>query len=80
MELKKGTITKILELKVMVVKLRMKAVMVVQVVLLVVVVVVLGGLPQTLTTAGRLAHPYSRFMTQMSIWRPMTEMCQQTDR
>lgn len=47
MELKKATITKILELKVVVVKLRMKAVMVVQVVLLVVVVVVLGGLPQT---------------------------------
>lgn len=41
MELKKATITKILELKVVVVKL--KAVMVVQVVLL----VVLGGLPQT---------------------------------
>lgn len=46
MELKKGTMTKILELKVVVVKLKMKAVMVVQVVLLV-VVVVLGGLPQT---------------------------------
>lgn len=46
MELKKGTMTKILELKVMIVKLKMKAVMVVQVVLLV-VVVVLGGLPQT---------------------------------
>lgn len=47
MELKKGTMTKILELKVVVVKL--KAVMVVQVVLLV-VVVVLGGLPQTHST------------------------------